>query len=108
MLFLKLRYQFLRNQIIQGWYEVPYLYFTMGIVACSAVGISYKWSLADSTDHFYMQYKLNYLVVRPSDARLKKYPQEFITDIGVLKNYENEQEKLGKPVERSRPTYWRE
>lgn len=96
MIFLRLRYQQLRSEIIRGWYEVPYLYFTIGLVIISVGGISYKLAQLDNKDHHYARHKHHYVVLRPDDVRLPKYPRKFITDRAVLEDYEKRQQENKK------------
>ena len=93
MLFLKLRYQQLRKEIIRGWYEVPYLYFTLGLLGVGFCGVMYKVTNMDDKDYFYTRHKHNYIVLRPNDVRLERYPRKYITDIGVLENYEKSKQQ---------------
>lgn len=91
MFFLARRFALLKAEIIRGWYEIPYLYTTIGIVAFSGVGVVYKAMNLKTLEDTVMRHKEHYIVVRPDDARLKKYPREFITDIDLVKKYEASQ-----------------
>lgn len=93
MLFLRLRWQQLRNEIRKGFHEEPYLFFTLGIVGITVFGVSYKLSVLDNKDHYWSRHKNTYLVIRPDDARLARYPRKHITDIEVLENYDKRQQK---------------
>ncbi|KAI2807831.1 hypothetical protein RDWZM_005294 [Blomia tropicalis] len=84
MLFLRLRLQHLKNEIIRGWYQVPYLYFTLGLVGVSAIGVVYKFKTLDDEKTYYTRHKNRYIVIRPDDVRLQKYPRKYITDVDLL------------------------
>lgn len=84
MFFLKLRYQILRREIIRGWYEIPYIYFIIGGFVLSGSIVAYKTLVNIPVEDRYVRYKNRYLVVRPDDVRLDKYPLSYITDKDLL------------------------
>lgn len=81
----------LKAELYRGYYEVPYLYFTMGLVGISGVIISYQWVTRSSIDDYYTRHKNRYVVLRPDDVRFKTYPRHYITDLDVLEKYEQSQ-----------------
>lgn len=91
MLFLRLRFQKLKDEIIRGWYEVPILYLTLALGALSVPVLVYKLKTEVNDSDFYTRHKSHYIVLRPDDHRLDKYPLKWVTDKDVVDKYRQRQ-----------------
>ncbi|OTF72136.1 hypothetical protein BLA29_013933 [Euroglyphus maynei] len=93
MIFLRLRYQQLRSELIRGWYQVPYLYFSFGLVGISTLGVIYHYLTKLPDDERFKRHKTRYIVVRPDDMRLQKYPLKYVTERDLVEKYRQQQQQ---------------
>ncbi|KAH7640597.1 hypothetical protein DERF_000220 [Dermatophagoides farinae] len=93
MIFLRLRLQQLKNEIIRGWYQVPYFYFSLGMVGISCIGVAYHYLTKIPDDESFKRHKTRYIVIRPDDVRLQKYPLKYITDRDLVEKYRQQQQQ---------------
>ena len=92
MIFLKLRFQQLKNEIIRGWYQVPYLYFSFGLCGISAIAVVHHYLTKTPDDELFTRHKSRYIVVRPDDVRLQKYPLKYITERYLVEKHRQQQQ----------------
>lgn len=100
MLFLGRRFRIYTKIIIDGYEKVPYLYFTLALMAYTVPMAYYRW-VTESVDPQYnsFRHKNQYTVIRPDDPRLEKYPRKYLTDLSLLEEYERRIGKVPPPRE---------
>ena len=86
--------RYIKSELIRGWYEIPYLYFTGVLFLIGTCGTFYHVRRLPSTDNLITRHKERYIVIRPDDPRLLTYPPEYVTDKDVIDNYLKKQEEL--------------
>lgn len=93
MLFLRLRLQQLKNDIYRGWYQVPHFFVSLGLIGASTVLVIYHHLTKLPDDQIFSRYKTRYLVIRPDDPRLDKYPLEYVTEKDIVQKFRQNQNK---------------
>lgn len=93
MLFLRIQLNKLKNEIINGWYQIPYLYLSVGVMTLGGIITGYRWLTLPAWEDRFTRHKNQYIVVRPNDPRLNKYPSNYITESHLLEKYRQQQTK---------------
>lgn len=93
MLFLRSKLNKLKSEIIGGWYQVPYLYLSFGVMVFGGILSTYRYLNMPAWEDRFTRHKNQYIVVRPDDPRLKKYPTDYITESHLVEKYRQQQQE---------------
>lgn len=87
-MYFRYTFQRVKEQVIRGYYEVPHLYLALVLMTGGATETVYRYINSPTYDEVCRRHKNRYLVLRPEDPRVAIYPEKFITDVDLLKKYQ--------------------